>query len=644
MGSTFAGLEIGKRGLDVHQLALSTTGHNISNADNPQFSRQRVALESMDPLYEPAMNRAQGPGQIGQGVRAAAVERIRDTFYDDQILNGENIKGYWDTAQNYLYQMEKIFNEPADNTLRTMANDFWSAWQELANHPAEFAHRQVVLEKAQGLVTGIHDTHEKLTQLRFRAEEEIASKVERINSLANEIRDLNERILKIEALGDKPNDLKDRRDKAIEDLSHIVDINIGRADRDEIFVFIGDQALVQGEIQRRLKTEKDPKNEGFSRVVWEHNDRDVILKNGELYGLLEMRDRAIPDRIDANDLFAANLADIVNEIHRDGFGLNGKTNLNFFDMKNLSARSDGNYTIQNASGNFDLNADGTAEVTALFRVTGRNSVDPEKKVGFSGTLRFVRNDRASTPVLIDYTPDDTLRSIIKRINDSEAGVTTYMNHDNQLAIKATNAGYDRRTNMMIRHMEDSGELLTGYTGILVSSGVSGAFDFRRVNEIARLQPPRQDITLTPHFHPAGHVKLSGDIQNEASSIAAGRGKDAGGTGDYNTPGGMADGSNALIISAALKQKNSMIGKDRNIEEFYNSLISKLGTEARTAEDAVKHQKDNLVTLNNLRQSVMGVNLDEEMSNMVQFQHGYNAAARIINTVNEMLGIIIKLGT
>ena len=95
MGSTFGGLEIGKRGVMVHRTAISTTGHNIANADNEHYARQRVTMESENPLYDPSLNRAQTAGQIGQGVEIAQIERIRDSFFDDQIIALENKNNYW---------------------------------------------------------------------------------------------------------------------------------------------------------------------------------------------------------------------------------------------------------------------------------------------------------------------------------------------------------------------------------------------------------------------------------------------------------------------------------------------------------------------------------------------------------------------
>lgn len=641
MGSTFGGIEIGKRGLSAHQAALQTAGHNISNADNENYSRQRVDLQSMDPLYEPAYNRAAGPGQLGQGVTITQISRIRDSFYDDQIANTVNEKEFWESSKNYLYQMEKIFNEPSDNTLRSLTDNFWSSWQELSSYPADLAHREVVLERANGLVTRIQDIYTKLQDLRERADREVVQTVNIINGLGSEIRELNEKILKLQALGDNPNDLMDRRDAAIERLSSLINIKVGRGDSDEVFVFVGEQALVQGVIHRKLKASPEPANDGMARVAFEHNDRNLIMGGGKLLGLIEMRDKAIIERINRTDEFALNIADIVNEIHRDGFGLNGSTNRDFFKIRSLTEDAGGAYTVQNARGDFDLDGDGIADMTSIFRVTGTNTVDPSRRVGVDGTITLHRPDANRTAIRVDYSADETLDAIIKKINDAKAGVVAYLTHDNQLALKAVVNDSDRRLNFMINHVEDSGELLVGYTGLLVASGENGAFDSRRTGEMNKLRSPLSEITLTPVFHPSSHIVVDEGLIRDPASIAAGRGKDEGGTGDYNAANGMGDGANALLIAKALKQGQNRIGYAENPEAFYNSLIAKLGTESRTAEDATQRQTDNLTSLKNLRQSIMGVSLDEEMANMVQFQHAYNASARTINTMDQMLDVIIN---
>lgn len=194
---------------------------------------------------------------------------------------------------------------------------------------------------------------------------------------------------------------------------------------------------------------------------------------------------------------------------------------------------------------------------------------------------------------------------------------------------------------MIRHLEDSGELLVGLTGILTATGVAGSFDYRKVGEINKFQANAQDITLTPMYHPSSFFKMSEDVRNNPANIAAARGKDVNGSGDYNSPNGQKDGSNALLIAAALREKPVMFDYSKTTDDFYNSLISRLGTEAREAKQEYTTQNELMVELENMRQSVMGVNLDEEMANMVQFQQSYNASARMISTLNEMLDTIIN---
>ncbi len=632
MGSTFSGLEVGKKGLSVHQQALHTTGHNISNADNKQYARQRVQITAAEPMYDPSLNRAMVAGQIGQGSKVPEIERIRDTFIDDRIQETSSTKDYWSARNDYLYRIEMVFNEPGGMTLRGQMDQFWSAWEELANYPDESAHRSVVKEKAIGLGNRIEDTYRKLTQLQEQANKEVESKTNHLNGLGNSIRALNERIVKAEALGDRPNDLYDKRDGLLQELSELVDINIGRSDKDEFMVFIGQQIFVQGSKKENIELIGNPDNEGKLKLVWERDGKDVLLRSGHIQGLIEVRDFVLRQKINNVDTFAINLTDTVNEIHKDGFGLNGKTNLNFFQPRDLSLNSNAEY---------DSNGDGINDKTAIYRVTGKTTLDANRPIAISGTITIQKNDEKSTQVLIPYNVDDTLNDVIKRINRSESGIVAFMNHDNQLVLKGVVAENNIYENFMIRHLEDSGNLLVGMTGILNGSGVAGSFDYNRLGEMSKLQAAPQDVTLTPQFHPAAFVRVADDIANNVNNIAAARGKDVGGTGDYNKANGHKDGSNALLVASFLKDKPMMVNYDQNFTDFYNGMIAKLGTEAREAKQELGTQTALLAEFEKLRQSVMGVNLDEEMANMVQFQHSYNAAAKMINIQNEMLDVLIN---
>jgi len=631
MNSTFMGLEIGKKGLLSHQQALHVTGHNISNAENKEYSRQRVVINPADPLYIPSLNRANTSGNIGQGSIVSTVERIRDSFIDDRIITEKNTMGFWKSKNDFIYQIEMVYNEPGNQGLRTRLDELWRSWEELSKYPEERSTRQVVKEKAVALANEVNHVFRQLHGLRQNADRQIGMRVNTINMYARDIRDLNERILKSEAVGDNPNDLMDRRDALVEKLSGIADISVGRTDRDEIIVYIGSENLVQGEVIRPLDVVIDPENNGFSRVIWKDTGRDITVKGGELAGLIEIRDRILRENVNDIDSFAVNLADLTNEIHRDGFSRRNETNIDFFDQTMIS---------DNVDGNFDLNNDGVNDITALFRVSGNNRIDASAAIGISGTLTFVTADERDSEAQIDYKAADTVNSVMKKINDARLGVVAYINHNGQLALKATAASDNDRKNFMIRHLEDSGQFLTGLTGILKQNGQNGAFDYRRINDIRKFLPGREHITITPKQNPASYLAVSRGILSDVDRISAARGKDIGGTGDYNRSNGIGDGSNALLM-ARTRHENAMVDNNTTFNNFYTSLISRIGTQGEESKDRIRNQETLLKNLNNLRESVSGINLDEEMANMVAFQHGYNASARVVSVMDRMLDTIIN---
>jgi len=366
MNSTFMGLEIGKRGLMSHQQALHVTGHNISNAENEEYSRQRVVINSADPLYVPALNRSNAAGNMGQGSVVTSVERVRNAFIDDRIITEKNTMGYWKSKNDFIYQVETIYNEPSDQSIRSRMDQLWRSWEELSKYPEERSTREVVKEKAVNLSNEVNLVYRQLYDLRLNANRQVAHRVDQVNMYGRSIRDLNERILKSEALGDNPNDLKDRRDALIEKLSEIVNISVGRSDKDETIVYIGSENLIQGEVFRPLEAKMDPENNGMFKVLWKQTGTSVDIRNGELAGLIEVRDRIIRENINDINIFAVNLTDMTNEVHRDGFSRRGETNIDFFQHLSIS---------DNVEGNCDLNNDGVNDVTAIFKVAGNNKVD-----------------------------------------------------------------------------------------------------------------------------------------------------------------------------------------------------------------------------------------------------------------------------
>ncbi len=631
MASTFMGIELGKKGVVAHQSALQTTGHNVTNAETEGYSRQKVILETQHPLYDPSFNRPERAGHIGQGVVAARIERIRNAFIDDRIMGLNDFLGYWKTKNSHLEEIEMVHNEPSDNSLRNLLNQFWGSWEELSNNPSEAAIRKVVRERSETLVQGLSRTFHQLKDIQNKVEFTIQARVNHLNDLSKKVKDLNIDIAKAENLGDVPNDLYDRRDMMIEEISKLIDINVVRNEEDEFIVYWQGKHLIQGGNYEEISLVSNPAKNGYSDLYWKEINEKVDVKGGELEGLFDLRDNILKNQIDYLNNFTTNLSDLVNEVHRDGFGLDSRTNRDFFNYIPATAQVNGDY---------DSNNDGNLNSTALFKIAGNKSLTLTDKIGISGTLVFDSNKPNRPAIQVNYTATDTVENVIKKINQSDSEVVAYLDHRDRLVVKATLSKDDGNKDFLIRHLEDSGDFFVNYSGILKANGTAGAYDWKSTGAANQLQAVQANYTITPLYDISSWVSLNPDIKNDSSKIAAAFGTDTDGSGDFDKMSGVGDGNAALKI-AGLRYKKVMIGEQSTFDDYYSALVAEVGTlseQAKLEYETTEQLSENLV---NLRKSISGVNLDEEIANMVMYQHGYNASARVVSVMDKMLDTIIN---
>lgn len=275
MYSTFHGLETIKRALVSNKYSLDVIGHNISNANTEGYSRQRLDLTEMSPLANLQMNKLPLPGQIGQGVIAQDVERIRSSFLDVQYRVENQIFHHWDNVYTQLRQVEILLNEPSDTSLRSIIDEFWKAWEDLANDPQTPATRQVVVERGISLANAIKETYTELTSLQENLNLELEQRVGEINRIADNIADLNLKIKQIKGSGDNPNDLLDKRDLLLDKLSELINIDMTRINDEQMIVTVNGQTLIQEGKVNHLILRLNPENNNFYDIHWERNDRKL---------------------------------------------------------------------------------------------------------------------------------------------------------------------------------------------------------------------------------------------------------------------------------------------------------------------------------------------------------------------------------
>lgn len=631
MQSTFSGIEIGKRGVLAHQRALQTVGHNLTNASTEGYSRQRVHLQATSPIYRPQLNRAETAGQIGQGVDIARIERVRDQLLDGRIITSTGDMSYWETRDRYVLQLEQVHNEVGDTSVRNLMDRFWDSWQELSIYPDQRAAREAVLQRGESLVDGIRLRYGNLDRISSMVEQEIKGNVTQANTLIRDIAAVNREITNVKAAGDSPNDLMDRRDLLVERLARIMDITVDDRDPDEFSVYTAGYHIVQGRIARPFDLMPNPDNEGYSQVVWAHSDEAVRFRGGSLGALQELRDDDIKTEIRSLDSMSINVVDLVNEIHRDGYGLNGRTGQDFFSEYPA---------ILNAQGNFDSNQDGAFDTSLIFRVNGSNTMDLQAQIGLEGTMRLPSVSSGAVNGLIDvpYRSTDTVEDVITRINNAGADVVARLDRQGRLEFKGTPAAAVEHRDFVIRHLEDDGQFLTGYAGLLAESGPDGAFRWDQADAILTLRGESADraaagYAVAPLQHPSGWMEVNPDIRREPASIASSF-STAGG------PGETGDGRAALAI-AQIRNTPVGIGRTETLDDYFADSVARIGLKGEQAELSLKTTERIQKDLTDLRQAISGVNLDEELAEMIKFQHGYQAAARFISNIDQMLDTIIN---
>lgn len=622
--STFSGIEMGKRSLFAHNTAIETAGHNLSNSSTEGYSRQRVELKATDPLYRPDLSRAETPGQLGQGVSVQSVQRIRDELLDQRIVAQTNNSGYWETRDNYVLMMEQVYNEPADTSVRSQMDRFWDSWEELSVYPESSSARQAVLSRGETLVDSIHQQYKGLQGIRDMVNGDIEAVTLQVNDIAKQIASLNEEIVKVKAMGDSPNDLMDSRDVLTEKLSKLINITVDQRDPDEYVIHTAGYELVQGKSFRTFTLESGMENDGYSDVVWADSGNPASFTGGKLGALLELRDVDIRDEIRSVDTMAMSFVDLVNDIHRDGTGTNGKTGVDFFVEQAF---------IDNVAGNYDRNGDGAYDSSYIYRVTGANVLSAREQIGLEGNLTL---SGADGNVTVPYHSTDMVADVVARINNSGSEVVASLDRDGRLVLKGTTSQDKQNPDFVIRHMEDSGHFLAGYAGILGGSGEAGAYGWDRADAVTSLAGGKLQYAVSPIAHPSGWMEVNGEIKRDVSTIAA---------GFADKDGTVNPGDNrAAVAIAAVRNSAVMVGDTRTFDDYFADAVTNIGLKGEKAQRSLDTQVAIMKQLTEMRDAISGVNVDEELSDIIKFQHGYNAAAKFISTVNEMLDTVInKMG-
>lgn len=358
--STFHGLEMAKRSLSAQQSALYTTSHNIANANTEGYTRQRVNFEQLS-----SVGSSRDPGgvkdQVGSGVQAGSIGRIRDRFLDTQYRKENSKLGFYQTEATALRQMENLLNEPTEVGLAFVLEDFDNSLQDLNVNSDHSGTRTVVAERGEAVVETFQYLASSLEDVRDDLKNQLDITVGDVNTYLNQLDRINQEIARVEPHGLVPNDLYDERDRLIDELSTFIDLDVKynpssgnpkpsaegvvtislRNGSDRIVLVGGPTPSAS-----QLDLIADENNNIISFTITnEAADESTtivatdLISNGSIKGLVEMigyveSDGEIGGYYNAVladlELMLVTYADQFNAVHKAGFDLDGDQGMDFF--------------------------------------------------------------------------------------------------------------------------------------------------------------------------------------------------------------------------------------------------------------------------------------------------------------------------
>ena len=562
MGTLFSSLDIGRAGLNTAQIQLDVTGHNIASANKTGFSRQRAAISTRVPLER-------SYGFLGRGPYISGVERLRDQFLDisyrDQVASRENA----DAQTRFFSRIEDLFREPSENGFSEQLNLFFDALGDFANRVEDIPTRVATLTQAEALAASFRDYAAGLEDLRTSANEDIRALVPTINSVAQQIGELNFAIKTLEAAGGTANDLRDDRDVLLDELAGYVSIDYREREDGQVDVLLGGVELVIANRINALETVPDssfdPNRPDFLRVQFASTGEAASIFDGELAGSFAQRDEILQDLVERNDQLAAALIESINAIHSRG---NGLSNI------------------------------GTA-LSATNAVT-----DPALALDAAG-LPFAVQDGSFDIVIYDGSG-----AIAETVTVPVTAGTTTLN-DISAAINGSANATASITN-----------------GVLTITPAAG-FSFTFANDTSNVLPA---LGLNGLFtgDSARNIQVSQHLLDDPALLSS---------GDSLNPLETGDNDIALEL-AAFRNQQILSANTETVNDFFESTVVGLGIDARANLDRRDVQIAVVNDLELRRQEVSGVNLDEEVTTLIQVQKAFDASARVITITDRMLDTLL----
>jgi flagellar hook-associated protein 1 FlgK len=640
--SLFEGLGVATRGLAASQLGLNVTGQNITNAFTEGYSRKRIEQSA-------EWRRDGSYGQMGFGVEVYGIHRMRDQFIDRLVNQEQTRYGYFSIKDASYDRIESIFYEPSGNALNQLLKNFWNNWMDVANDPNSPGAREALRSTTESVATQFNYVATQLREYKNVVNDEIEARVNRINELTAGIYRCNTVIASTEGVFAKEaNDTRDQRDKMLEELAKIVDVDYFEDERGALMVTSNGAMLVSGAkdhplLMKRVGSIEEGYNIPKVEISLSTSGRDFKPKSGELKALMDVRDIDIPQYESYINELARGLITEVNKIHHNGFSLSGLTFIDFFDS-DPSKFNAANISLS-AAIKKDINNIAASSGGVTISVNEIKSKDSQT-ITVAGTTLDIKSLHVPQDILVeknsvrvvDSVAGNALQEGVDYTVDYNSGIITFTS----TPANPVNINYNYSIPTF-----NVPQLFDGSSFIVDLSSYDTDYRFIEKNSlvikdsVGNLLQEGKDYDIDYNTGKiAFKYSATNAFDNPLNQVSI--------NFDYHKTGfdGPEGGYNALMISQ-LRDKAVMRGDlfgrgTQTIDQFYAAMLGRLGTERNAAGAGFDTRKFALEQLKNKQDEVMGVDMNEEVANLIQYQHTYQASARYFSTLNTMLDTLLNM--
>jgi flagellar hook-associated protein 1 FlgK len=659
MASDIFGISVSA--LNSAQIGLSTTEHNIANANTAGFNRQEIVTNARAAQLT-------GSGFVGQGADVGSVKRVYDAYLSSQVTQQQGTAAQ---LNSYYSQIQQINNMLADPTagLSPAMQDFFNAVNVVASSPESMPARQTMLSSAQSLSSRFQSLNQQLLSLNDGVNQQITTSVDSVNSYSQQIATLNQSIVLAQAAsgGKPPNDLLDQRDQIITQLNQEIKTNVTKQGDGSYNVSVGNgQLLVVGSTSYSMVAVQSLTDPGKLEVASGTASGAIVrmqqssIQGGNLGGLLAFRNQTLDATQNSLGLVAMGLAGTFNQQHQLGQDLKGvmanSANSFFTDPVPVVNKNAANTGTANV----------TATVSDYAKLTGSDyslSYDGQNftltRFSDNSVTSYAKAVAPATSTTIDLTASDGLKLSIP--NGANAGDSFIIRPTVNGALGLTVAITDPAKIAASTPVIANASLKNAGSGKISSGVIDASFTAATVNPAVTLTyssttntlsgfPATLPVTVTNNGVATVFAAGTPVTYTDGATLSFGGASfTLGGTLANNdtftvtaNTNATTDNRNALLL-AGLQTKNTLQGGTASYQGVYSQLVSQVGNKTRELQVTSTAQTTLVNQSIQAQQAVSGVNLDEEAANLLRYQRAYQAAGKAMQIASTLFDTLLQLG-